>query len=37
MKNTYVTPEVEVISVDAANVLDASTGDIDINVEADFF
>lgn len=37
MKNAYVTPEVEVISVGAASALDASTGDIDINVGEGFF
>lgn len=37
MKNTYVAPEVEVISVGAASVLDASIGDIDVNVGGGFF
>ena len=37
MKNTYVTPEVEVISVDAVNVLDISIGDVDVNVGEGFF
>ena len=37
MKNTYVTPEVEVISVDAVNVLDISIGDVDVNVGDGFF
>ena len=37
MKNTYLTPEVEVISVDAAHVLDISIGDVDVNVEEGFF
>ncbi len=36
MKN-YVTPEIEVISVDALGALIASTGDIDVNVENGFF
>ena len=37
MKNTYVTPEVEVISVGAASVLDISIGDVDVNVGEGFF
>lgn len=37
MKNTYVAHELEMISADAVNVLDASTGDIDVNVGNDFF
>ena len=37
MKNIYVSPEVEVISVDAVNVLDISIGDVDVNVGDGFF
>ena len=37
MKNIYVSPEVEVISVDAVNVLDISIGDVDVNVGEGFF
>ena len=39
MKNTYVTPEVEIISVGATSVLDGSIGDgdIDVNVGNGFF
>ena len=37
MKNIYVSPEVEVISVDAANVLTVSIGDVDVNVGEGFF
>lgn len=37
MKNIYVSPEVEVISVDAASVLDISIGDVDVNVGEGFF
>ena len=36
MKN-YTAPELEVISADAAGVLQISTGDVDVNVGEDFF
>ena len=36
MKN-YVAPELEVISVDALNVINVSIGDVDVNVGDDFF
>ena len=36
MKN-YVAPEIEVIKVDALEVLDVSIGDVDVNVGEDFF
>ena len=36
MKN-YTTPELEVISADAAGVLDVSIGDVDVNVGDGFF
>ena len=36
MRN-YATPEIEVVSAEALDVLTASTGDIDVNVEEGFF
>ena len=36
MKN-YTAPELEVISADAAGVLEVSIGDVDINVGDGFF
>ena len=36
MKN-YVAPEIEVIKVDALEVLDVSIGDVDVNVGTGFF
>lgn len=37
MKNIYVSPEVEVISIDTTNVLTVSIGDVDVNVGEGFF
>lgn len=37
MKNTYVTPEIEVIKADALELLKVSTGDVEVNVGGDFF
>ncbi len=37
MKNTYASPQVEVISTDALNVLQVSIGDVDVNVGEGFF
>ena len=36
MKN-YTTPELEVISADAIDVLTVSIGDVDVNVDDGFF
>ena len=37
MKNTYISPEIEVISADELQVLSVSIGDVDVNVGEDFF
>lgn len=37
MKNTYVSPELEVVSADALSVLSFSVGDVDVNVGEGFF
>ncbi len=37
MKTTYTSPEVEVISADALELLAVSNGDIDVNIGDGFF
>ena len=37
MKNTYVSPELEVIKADALDALTVSIGDVDVNVGDGFF
>lgn len=37
MKNTYISPEIEVISADELQVLSVSIGDVDVNVDDGFF
>ena len=37
MKNIYTAPEVEVIAVDVLNIVNASIGDVDIDVGDNFF
>ena len=37
MKNTYISPEIEIISADALRVLSVSIGDVDVNVGDGFF
>ena len=37
MKNTYISPEIEVISADELQVLSVSIGDVDVNVGEGFF
>lgn len=37
MKNTYATPEIEVVSAEALSVLSFSVGDVDVNVGEGFF
>lgn len=37
MKNKYVSPDVEVVSAEALEVLALSIGDVDVNVGDGFF
>jgi hypothetical protein len=37
MKNTYISPEIEVISADELQVLSVSIGDVEVNVGEGFF
>lgn len=37
MKNTYISPEIEIISADELSALAVSIGDVDVNVGEGFF